>query len=82
MRTRDLSNLEVVQDLLMTASVQIDMHAGGLLTTNETLLSLIDIVERAVDVHAEGGTCGAGVIDENTGLRIQQGWVNDTEEGK
>jgi len=82
MRTRDMSNLEVVKDLLAQAGGLIEMHYAGLMTTNETLLSLIDIVERAVDVHAEGGTCGAGVIDENTGLRIQQGWVNDTEEGK
>ena len=78
MRTRDMSNLEVVKSLLDSAAMQIDMHDRGLLTTNETLLSLIDIIEKAVDVHAEGGTCEAGDIDENTGLRIEsgQGWIN------
>jgi len=77
MRTRDMSNLAVVKDLLDSAAMQIDMHDRGLLTTNETLLSLIEIIEKAVDVHAEGGTCRSGDIDKNTGLRIQQGWVND-----
>lgn len=79
MRTRDMSNLEVVKSLLDSASMQIDMHDRGLLTTNETLLSLIEIIEKAVDVHADGGTCKAGLIDENTGLLIRQGegWVND-----
>ena len=82
MRTRDMSNLEVVKGLLGKAGGLIEMHYVGLMTTNETLLSLIDIIERAVDVHAEGGTCKAGEIDENTGLRIEQGWINDEEEGK
>jgi hypothetical protein len=79
MRTRDITSLEVVKGLLDSASVQIDMHDRGLLTTNETLLSLIEIIEKAVDVHAEGGTCEAGLIDENTGLRIEQGegWIKD-----
>jgi hypothetical protein len=77
-----MSNLEVVRELLMTATMQLDLHAGGLLTTNETLLSLIEIIEKAVDVHAEGGTCEAGLIDANTGLRIQQGegWINDKDD--
>jgi hypothetical protein len=82
MRTRDMSNLEVVKGLLDDAANQIDLHNKGLMTTNETLLSLIDIIEKAVDVHAEGGTCKAREIDENTGLRIEQGWINDEEEGK
>ena len=77
MRTRDMSNLAVVKDLLDSAAMQIDMHDRGLLTTNETLLSLIEIIEKAVDVHAKGGTIKSGEIDENTGLRIQQGLVND-----
>jgi hypothetical protein len=72
-----MSNLEVVKGLLDSAAMQIDMHDRGLLTTNEVLLSLIEIIEKAVDVHAEGGTCKAGEIDKNTGLRIEQGWVND-----
>ena len=67
-----MSNLEVVKDLLAQAGGLIEMHYAGLFTTNETLLSLIDIVERAVDAHAEGGTIKAGEIDENTGLRIEQ----------
>jgi len=79
MRTRDMSNLEVVKDLLLQAGALIEMHYAGLMTTNETLLSLVDIVERAVDVHAKGGTIKSGEIDENTGLRIQQGLVNDEE---
>jgi hypothetical protein len=74
-----MSNLEVVKSLLDSAAMQIDMHDRGLLTTNETLLSLIEIIEKAVDAHAEGGTIKAGEIDKNTGLRIQQGWVNDEE---
>jgi hypothetical protein len=82
MRTRDMSNLEVVKGLLDDAANQIDLHNKGLFTTNEILLSLIDIVERAVDVHVKRGTFRAGEIDENTGLRIEQGWVNDEEEGK
>jgi len=77
MRTRDMSNLEVVKGLLDSVAMQIDMHDKGLLTTNETLLSLIEIIEKAVDVHAKGGTIKSGEIDENTGLRIQQGLVND-----
>jgi len=77
MRTRDMSNLEVVKDLLFQAGALIEMHYAGLMTTNETLLSVIEIIEKAVDAHAEGGTIKAGEIDENTGLRIQQGWVND-----
>jgi hypothetical protein len=74
-----MSNLEVVKEILMTASMQIDLHDKGLLTTNETLLSLVNIIERAVDVHAKSGTCEAGKIDENTGLRIEpgQGWIDD-----
>jgi hypothetical protein len=72
-----MSNLAVVKDLLDSAAMQIDMHDRGLLTTNETLLSLIEIIEKAVDVHAKGGTIKSGEIDENTGLRIQQGLVND-----
>ena len=85
MRTRDMTSLEVVKGLLDSASMQIDMHDKGLLTTNETLLSLIEIIEKAVDVHADGGTRRSGEIDENTGLRIAQGegWINDGEgEGK
>ena len=79
MRTRDMTSLEVVRGLLDSASMQIDLHDKGLLTTNETLLSLIEIIEKAVDVHADGGTCEAGLIDENTGLRIAQGegWIKD-----
>jgi len=79
MRTRDMTSLEVVKGLLDSASMQIDMHDKALLTTNETLLSLIEIIEKAVDVHADGGTCEAGLIDENTGLRIEQGegWIKD-----
>ena len=77
-----MSNLEVVKDLLAQAGGLIEMHYAGLMTTNETLLSLIDIVERAVDVHVKSGTFKAGEIDENTGLRIEQGWINDEEEGK
>ena len=77
MRTRDMSNLEVVKDLLFQAGALIEMHYAGLMTTNETLLSVIEIIEKAVDAHAEGGTIKAGEIDNNTGLRIQQGWVND-----
>jgi hypothetical protein len=79
MRTRDMTSLEVVRDLLDSASMQIDLHDKGLLTTNETLLSLIEIIEKAVDVHADGGTHRSGEIDENTGLRIEQGegWIND-----
>jgi len=82
MRTRDMSNLEVVKGLLDSAAMQIDMHDRGLLTTNETLLSLIEIIEKAVDVHADGGTCKSGEIDKNTGLLIRQGegWINDDEE--
>ena len=80
MRTRDMSNLEVGKDLLAQAGGLIEMHYAGLMTTNETLLSLIDIVERAVDVHCDGGTIKAGEIDKNTGLRIEQGWVNDEEQ--
>ena len=77
MRTRDMSNLEVVKDLLAQAGGLIEMHYAGLMTTNETLLSVIEIIEKAVDAHAKGGTIKAGEIDENTGLRIQQGLVND-----
>jgi hypothetical protein len=74
-----MTSLEVVRGLLDSASMQIDLHDKGLLTTNETLLSLIEIIEKAVDVHADGGTCEAGLIDENTGLRIAQGegWIKD-----
>ena len=82
MRTKDMSNLEVVKDLLFQAGALIEMHYAGLMTTNETLLSVIEIIEKAVDAHAEGGTIKAGEIDENTGLRIEQGWVKDTKEGK
>jgi len=79
MRTRDMSNLEVVKDLLFQAGALIEMHYAGLMTTNETLLSVIEIVEKAVDAHAEGGTHKSGEIDKNTGLRIEQGegWIND-----
>jgi hypothetical protein len=82
MRTRDMTSLAVVKGLLDSAAMQIDMHDRGLLTTNETLLSLIEIIEKAVDVHAKGGTCRSGEIDKNTGLLIRQGegWVNDEEQ--
>ena len=78
----EMDNLKQVKGLLDSAAMQIDMHDRGLLTTNETLLSLIDIIEKAVDVHAEGGTCKAGLIDANTGLLIRQGegWINDEEQ--
>ena len=84
MRTRDMSNLEVVKGLLDDAANQIDLHNKGLFTTNETLLSLIEIIEKAVDVHCDGGTCKAGEIDENTGLLIRQGegWTNGGREMK
>jgi hypothetical protein len=72
-----MSNLEVVKDLLFQAGALIEMHYAGLMTTNETLLSVIEIIEKAVDAHAEGGTIKVGEIDKNTGLRIKQGWVND-----
>jgi hypothetical protein len=75
-----MSNLEVVKDLLFQAGALIEMHYAGLMTTNETLLSVIEIIEKAVDAHAEGGTIKVGEIDKNTGLRIEQGWVNDDEE--
>jgi hypothetical protein len=75
-----MSNLEVVKGLLDSAAMQIDMHGKKLLTTNETLLSLIEIIEKAVDVHAKGGTYKEGMIDANTGLRIEQGWVGDEEQ--
>ena len=65
-----MGNLEMVKDLLAQAGDLIEMHYAGLMTTNETLLTLIDIVEKAVDVHYDGVTCKAGEIDENTGLRI------------
>lgn len=67
-----MTNLEVVKDLLATMSMQIDLHAKGLLTTNETMITLIELVHKAVDVHCDGGTCKAGEIDENTGLRIPE----------
>jgi hypothetical protein len=74
-----MSNLEVVKDLLAQAGGLIEMHYAGLMTTNETLLLVIEIIEKAVDAHAKGGTIKSGEIDENTGLRIQQGLVNDEE---
>jgi hypothetical protein len=77
---REMDNLEKVKDLLFQAGALIEMHYAGLMTTNETLLSVIEIIEKAVDVHAEGGTIKAGEIDKNTGDRIKQGWVGDEEQ--
>jgi hypothetical protein len=65
-----MSNLEMVKDLLGQAGGLIEMHYAGLMTTNETMITLIELVHKAVDVHCDGGTCEAGEIDENTGLRI------------
>ena len=75
-----MDNLEKVKDLLFQAGAVIEFHKSGLMTTNDALLTLIEFLEHAVEVHVEGGTFKAGLIDANTGDRIKQGWVDNEEQ--